>query len=119
MKYASTLLALFLFSITSHAQVTVGDRPSRAEEQTAKQTLSKLEAKKIALEVGEFEELVPRKGTTTPYLWISNDNSIVTRYEVEKGQGFAVVGKRTSAGQLSSSTSSPRSSTPKTASQFS
>lgn len=90
---ASTLLLLFL-AATSHAQITVGDRPSKAEETAAKQTISKLEAKKITLEVGEFEELIPRKGSVSPFLWISSDNSTIIKHEVEKGHSFAIVGKR-------------------------
>lgn len=89
---ASTLL--LLFTQATFAQITVGDRPSQAEVAVAKQTISKLEAKKITLEVGEFEELVPRKGSIAPFLWISSDNSTIIKHEVEKGQAFAVVGKR-------------------------
>ena len=92
-RTASTILLFFIAS-TALAQVTVGDRPSAAEATAAKQTLSKLEAKKITLEIGEFEELIPRKGSVAPFLWISSDNSTVIRHEIEKGQAFAVVGKR-------------------------
>jgi hypothetical protein len=93
-RFIPSVLLSLLLCTPAPAQTIVGDRPAKAEVVAATQTLAKLEAKKITLDQGEFEELVPKKGSTSPFLWISSNNDIVTTYEIEKGQSFAIVGKR-------------------------
>lgn len=89
-------LVICFLAITSplFGQTIVGDRPTAKEAAVAEQTLQKLQPKRLTMQVGEFEELIPANKGETPYLWLSSDDEVVRRYEVEKGKSFGIIGKK-------------------------
>ncbi len=99
-----TLTLLFLLSTSiAHGQVTVGGSYSKEEiakakaaEATARAIINAADGVKLQLNVDQFECVHPKKdaSSSSPLLWITNDETIVERIEIEAGTPLIFRGVR-------------------------
>lgn len=98
----SFLLYIFL-ALPAYGQITVGGAYSKeeiakakAEEAKARAIINAADGVKLKLEIDQFECVHPKKESpsTSPLLWITNDETIVERIEIDAGVPFMIRGVR-------------------------